>query len=86
MFELPSMWNIVVSTLAFFIAAWYINRWLDNQGIPKGMARSLSVFVLAYLVSWGAGEAIDWIQGPQPKAAVTQDVSQLLKQVSGAQQ
>lgn len=85
MFELPSMWNIIVSTIVFFIAAWYINRLLDEQGIAKGMVRSLSAFVLACLVSWGSGEAVDWIQGSQPKTAATQDVSQLLKQVGGAQ-
>ncbi|MDH2916545.1 MAG: hypothetical protein PXX77_06660 [Gallionella sp.] len=85
MFELPSMWNIVVSTIVFFIAAWYFNRLLDEQGISKGMTRGLSVFVLAYLVSWGSGEFVDWVQGPQSKAEAVQDISQLLKQVGGAQ-
>lgn len=85
MFEIPSMWNIVVSTIVFFIAAWYIKRYLDEQGIPKGMTRSLSVFVLAYLVSWGSGELVDWIQGPQAKAETSQDLSAILKQVGGTQ-
>lgn len=61
-------WNIVVSTIVFFIAAWYFNRLFDEQGISKGMVRGLSVFVLAYLVSWGCGEFVDWVLGPQPKA------------------
>ncbi len=81
MFELPSIWNIVISTLVFVVAAWYITRLLEQQGISKGMTRGLSVFVLAYLVSWGSGELVDWIVGPQPQPAVSQDVSQMLKQV-----
>ena len=79
MFALPSMWNLIVSTIVFFIAAWYFNRLLDEQGIPKGMTRSLSVFVLAYAVSWGSGEVVDWLQGPQQEAQTTNDLSQLLK-------
>jgi hypothetical protein len=81
MFALPSMWNLVISTIVFFIVAWYLNRYCDKQDIPKGTARSLSVFMLAYLLSWGSGELVDWLQGPQPKSAATQDVSQLLKQL-----
>lgn len=85
MFEIPSMWNIVVSTVVFLIAVWYFRRLLDEQGIPKGMTRSLIVFVLASVVSWGAGAVVDWIQGPQSGSPSSQDVSQLLKQVSGEQ-
>jgi hypothetical protein len=88
MFALPSMWNLIISTIAFFIAVWYIRRYLDEQGIPKGMTRSLLVFLLAYLVSWGAGEAVDWTQekivGPQPVAQSSGDLAELLKAVSPA--
>jgi hypothetical protein len=62
MFELPSMWNIIVSTFVFFFAVWYFRRILDEQGIPKGMTRSLFIFVLAYMVSWGVGLIVDWLQ------------------------
>ncbi len=83
MFELPSMWNFIISTLMFFIAAWYIRRYLDEQGVPKGMTRSLLVFVLAYIVSWGAGEAVDWTQGksnePQAETQNTGDLAKMLK-------
>jgi hypothetical protein len=81
MFELPSIWNIVISTLVFVVAVWYFTRLLEEQGIPKGMTRGLSVFVLAYLVSWGSGELVDWLVGTQPQPVVSQDVSQMLKQV-----
>ncbi|MDD5299974.1 MAG: hypothetical protein PHD65_05715 [Gallionella sp.] len=89
MFALPSMWNLVVSTIVFFIAAWYIHRYLDEQGIPKGMTRGILVFAFASLVSWGAGEAVDWTQekidGPQPVAQTPVDLPQLLKTVGQAQ-
>ena len=88
MFTLPSMSNIVISTIVFVIAAWYIRRLLDAQGVPKGMVRGLVVFVLAYVVSWGSGELVDWAQekvyGPEqglqiPKVQTSQDLNQLLK-------
>ena len=81
-FELPSMLNLVISTLVFFIAAWYIRRYLDEQGIDKGLTRSVLVFSLASLVSWGAGEAVDWTQGPQAATHTSGDLSQLLKAAS----
>jgi len=89
MFTLPSMWNLIISTIVFFVAAWYIRRYLDKQGIPKGMTRGLMVFVLASLVSWGAGEVADWaqekIEGPQPEAKTLDDLSQQLKAALQAQ-
>jgi hypothetical protein len=85
MFELPSILNLVISTIIFFIAAWYAQRYLDNQGIPKGMTRGMLVFLLASLVSWGAGEMVDWtqekIEGPQAAAQSSVDLSKLLKAV-----
>ncbi|MDO8369236.1 MAG: hypothetical protein Q7S71_00690 [Candidatus Nitrotoga sp.] len=35
-----------------------MNRILDAQNISKSTARSLSVFALAYLLSWGNGESL----------------------------
>jgi len=79
----PSMSNLIISTIVFFVAAWFANRYLDEQGIPKGMTRGVLVFVLASLASWGAGEMVDWTQvkigGPQAAAQGPGDLSQLLK-------
>lgn len=89
MFTLPSMWNLIISTIVFFIAAWTIHSYLDEHEIPKGMTRGILVFVLASLASWGAGEVVDWTQGktdgPQPAAQTSDDLSQLLKAVGQAQ-
>lgn len=89
MFTLPSMWNLILSTIVFFIAAWYIRRYLDEHGIPKGITRGILVFALASFVSWGVGEVVDWtqgkVEGPQPTAQNSGDLSQLLKAVGQAQ-
>lgn len=83
MLELPSMWNLIISTIAFVTAAWYLRRYLDEQGIPRGMMRSMLVLVLASVVSWAAGGVTDWtqakIEGPQQTAHNSNDLSQLLK-------
>ena len=83
MFTIPSIWNILISTIVFVIAAWWIRRYLDEQGLPKGMTRGLVVFMLAYVVSWVSGELVDWahdkIYGVAPPTQVEQDLKQLLK-------
>jgi len=83
MFTLPSIWNLLISTVVFFVAVWYIRGYLDEQGIPKGVTRGTLVFVLAYLLSWGAGEAVDWthdkLTGVQPQSHNDSELSQLLK-------
>lgn len=92
MFALPSMWNLIISTVVFFIAAWYFHRVLEDQGISKGMTRGMLVFVLASIVSWVSGDAVDWvhdkIEGPPPAAAQASgdDMSQMLKALGQAQQ
>lgn len=62
MFSLPSLWNLVISTIVFFIAAWYVRYFLDEQGFSNGKKRDILVFLCASLLSWGAGEAVDWSQ------------------------
>ncbi len=62
MFTIPSLWNLLISTLVFFIAAAYLRRYLDAQEIPKGLTRSILVLVLASLASWGAGAVTDWAE------------------------
>jgi VIT1/CCC1 family predicted Fe2+/Mn2+ transporter len=54
-----SMLGIVVSTIAFFVASWYFKRWADDNDIPKGMTRNMSVFVLAAAVSYVVALIVD---------------------------
>ena len=83
MFELPSVWNIVISTIVFMVAAWLIRRWLEGLGITKSFTRGFIVFVLAYAVSWASGEAADWVHekiyGKTPTAQSPADLLQLLQ-------
>ena len=54
-----SIASLIISTVAYFIAAFFIRRQLEEMGIPAGMTRSLSVFVLALGVSYGVGYVVD---------------------------
>ena len=89
MFTLPSLWNLIISTIVFVIAAWYLHRYFEGQGIPKSLTRKILVFSIASLVSWGAGDGLDWIHekiaGPQPVAHNEGDLLQLLKAVDQPQ-
>lgn len=83
------MLNLVISTIVFFVAAWFLNSYLDQQGIPKGLTRGVMVLVLASLMSWAAGWAVDWAQtraeGPQASVHAPSGLTQLMKD-AGQQQ
>jgi hypothetical protein len=51
--------SLIVSTIAFFAASYFLKRWMDEQDIPQGMTRTLTVFALALAVAYGAG----WLVG-----------------------
>ena len=77
------MLNLAISTIVFFAAAWFLNSYLDEQGIPKGLTRGVMVLVLASLMSWVAGWAVDWtqtrVEGPQASNQAPSSVAQLMK-------
>lgn len=77
------MLNLTISTIVFFVAAWFLNDYLEAQGIPKGMTRGVMVLVLASLMSWGVGWTVDWaqnkIEGPQAVVQAPGGLSQLQK-------
>jgi hypothetical protein len=51
------MLAVVVSTIAFFAAAYFIRRWMNANDMPKGLTRGVTLFTLA--VSYAAG----WLVG-----------------------
>jgi hypothetical protein len=51
--------SIVISTIAFFVASYYIKRWADDNDIPKGITRSISIFVLAIALAYGVAWVVD---------------------------
>ena len=85
MFQLPSIWNLIVSTIAFSVAAKYIHSHFHRRGIPEGQNRNLWVLGIASLLSWGAGDAADWthdkIVGEHYAVQPSVEESQLVKTV-----
>jgi hypothetical protein len=55
------MLSLVLSTVAFFIATFFIRRSLDESGIPRTMGRALVVFILALAVAYGVAALVDWL-------------------------
>lgn len=83
------MLNLAISTIVFFVAAWFLNGYLDQQGIPKGLTRGVVVLVLASLMSWVAGWAVDWtqtrVEGPQASVQSPSGLTQLMKDANQQQ-
>jgi hypothetical protein len=57
------MLSLVISTIAFFVAGYFIKRYLDEIGVPKTVARALVVFVLALAVAYGVAFIVDRAAG-----------------------
>ena len=54
------MLSLVFGTIAFFVASYFIRRYLNEIGIPKTLARGLVVFVLALAAAYGVAFIVDW--------------------------
>ena len=57
------MLNFIISTIAFSIAVYALNRYFDAQAISGTRLRTMVVLVAATLISIGAGWAVDVIDG-----------------------
>ena len=54
------MVSLVVSTIVYFVAAYYIRRYLEEEiGIEKGMTRGVTVFLGAAAIAYGVAWLID---------------------------
>lgn len=53
--------SLLISTVVFFVASYFIKRWVEDNDIPKGMTRSITIFVLAAALAYGAGWLVDRI-------------------------
>ncbi len=73
------MADLILSTVVFFAAAWWLRRYLDDQGIPQGMTRNLMVLVIATTLSFAASSLLAWLTG-QPTA--DQQVMQMVGNVA----
>ncbi|OIQ87373.1 hypothetical protein GALL_307510 [mine drainage metagenome] len=52
------MYSLIVSLIAYALAAWYLHIRLDEY-LEPGLLRKVLVFLLASIVSWAVGAAID---------------------------
>jgi hypothetical protein len=55
------MLSLVLSAVAFFVASYFLKRYLDDMGLPKGATRSILVFCLAAILAYGVAFIFDWI-------------------------
>lgn len=55
--------SLVASTIAFFVASYYGKRWADENDLPKGMTRSVGIFVLSLAVAYGVAWLVDKVAG-----------------------
>lgn len=81
--------NLILSTIAFMAAVFFLNRYLDRQGMSKTLTRKVLVFSLAYGISVVASVVIDQatvaVYGEDQSAAASLlqggDVTALLKEL-----
>jgi hypothetical protein len=73
------MLSLIVSTVVYFVAAYFIKRQLEEMGIPKSMTRGLVVFVLAAAVAYGAAFLIDFVGPSEPHPAPASALEQALE-------
>ena len=57
------MLALVVSTIAFFVAAFFIKRRLEEMDIPAGLTRNALVFSLSLALSYIVALIVDKIAG-----------------------
>jgi len=51
--------SIILSTIAFFVASYFIKRWAEDQDFPKGMTLNVSIFTLALAIAYGIGWVVE---------------------------
>jgi len=57
------MLSLVFGTIAFFVASYFVRRYLNEIGIPRTLVRGLVVFVLSLAAAYGVAFIVDWAAG-----------------------
>jgi hypothetical protein len=55
------MLSLVLSTIAFLAATYYLRRYLDGMEIPRGLTRSVLIFSIALLFSYIVASLVDYL-------------------------
>ena len=53
--------SLLISTVVFFVASYFIKRWMEDNDIPSGVTRAITIFVLAATLAYGVGWLVDHI-------------------------
>ena len=53
------MTGLIVSTIAFLVASYFLKRKFDEMEIAKGMTRNITVFTIALAIAYGAAWLVD---------------------------
>jgi len=53
--------SLILSTIAFFVASYFLKKQFDEMDIPKSMVRSFTIFVIAAAISYGVAWLIDLV-------------------------
>jgi hypothetical protein len=53
--------GIVVSTIAFLVAGFYLRRWAEANDMPRGMTLNVCIFIAAIAIAYGVGWGVDKI-------------------------
>ena len=82
------MLSLFLSAIAFFVAAFFINRYLDEQGLDHNMSRKMLVGTLAAITGWVVDKLDGDVDASQKNASLTDimqsgDPTQVLKVLSG---
>ncbi len=54
------MLSIVLSTIAFFVSSYFLKRYLEEMGMPKGMTRGVLIFAIALAISYLVALAVGY--------------------------
>jgi hypothetical protein len=55
------MLSLILSTITFLLASYFIRRYLDDADIPKSLTRTALIFVLALACSYVVAALVDWV-------------------------
>ena len=55
--------DLILSTIAFFVAVHYLRRYLDDMEVKQGMTRSILIFVIAMVASSAVSAVVEKLQG-----------------------
>jgi len=47
--------------VVFLVAGYFIQRWMEENDLPKGVTRSVTIFTLAAALAYGVGWLVDHV-------------------------